>query len=806
MRVSAGAAVPHDRISAQGLSSDEIELSAGHGNKKCGHWGIGRKRQGSGGAAVVGLIMFALAGMGLFAIFNAIQGATESSRGTTTASTALQAMLGGAVEGEKIDLAEARGEGDDMASSRWIEKRSPGTARREVHRPNAGLHKVSSGDREESATGVDGRPKEGRSNLRSQGGAGPRNAERKENAAAEAVGSHGGGGGRKMTSRPNVFFIMIDDMGWNDIGYQSTDLYQLTPNLDKLASDGIKMTNYYTMSICTPARASLMTGRYPLRYGLQYNVIQPGAPWGLPLQEKILPQYLNDHGFISHMVGKWHLGSYKNDHTPHRRGFDTYFGYLNDEERYWTHQSWTATLNGNLFFDFGFGNQTDYYDIIQRDAASPTAGNGSESITTSSSSSTSCTTCAGDYVGKYSTTLFTDRAVEIIEGKTPFDEEPLFLYLAHQAVHDPLGLPAADSFTEEEWAILDSIRPTDPVRKKFAKVLFYLDKTIGDLVATLEAGGWMENSIIVVASDNGGCPTNGGSNYPLRGIKHSYWEGGNKVPSFVYSKSHIPEQLWGTNYNGLMHVTDWAPTILGAIDGVMTGMAGELDGVNHWDYMMRTTPDKKNMSPRRELLYNFDPYILWSDSDAIGIPEEPLAQGAFRSGKWKFLFNVWCTGWYTFDTATEEEDPLTNHDLTCQDMGTCSTCGQACLSTDNYTDWLFDLEADPREEHNLIHEFPQLAHAMRNRAREIAFHEWTNSSYQDIDTDAYKVWAANGWWMLPWYGLVDEFVDDSSTSVDYDSSVKSSTNQSLVDKFRDRATYEAAYHAGGSLHEKQDAL
>lgn len=123
LRVSAGAAVPHDRISAQGLSSDEIELSAGHGNKKCGHWGIGRKRQGSGGAAVVGLIMFALAGMGLFAIFNAIQGATESSRGTTTASTALQAMLGGAVEGEKIDLAEARGEGDDMASSRWIEKR-----------------------------------------------------------------------------------------------------------------------------------------------------------------------------------------------------------------------------------------------------------------------------------------------------------------------------------------------------------------------------------------------------------------------------------------------------------------------------------------------------------------------------------------------------------------------------------------------------------------------------------------------------------------------------------------------------------
>ncbi|CAN0259527.1 unnamed protein product, partial [Hapterophycus canaliculatus] len=105
--------------------------------------------------------------------------------------------------------------------------------------------------------------------------------------------SDGGGGGAaageerpSASSNPNVFFIMIDDMGWNDIGYQSTDLKEVTPHLDKLAAGGVKMTNYYTMSICTPARASLMTGRYVVRYGLQYSVIQPGAPWGLPLGEK----------------------------------------------------------------------------------------------------------------------------------------------------------------------------------------------------------------------------------------------------------------------------------------------------------------------------------------------------------------------------------------------------------------------------------------------------------------------------------------------------------------------------------------
>ncbi|CAN0439837.1 unnamed protein product, partial [Ectocarpus fasciculatus] len=100
----------------------------------------------------------------------------------------------------------------------------------------------------------------------------------------------------------------------------------------------VQLSNYYTLTLCTPARASIMTGRYPVRYGMQYAVILPGSPWGLPSSEKIMPEYMNEAGYESHMVGKWHLGSNREASLPSQRGFKTFLGYLNGIETYYSHK------------------------------------------------------------------------------------------------------------------------------------------------------------------------------------------------------------------------------------------------------------------------------------------------------------------------------------------------------------------------------------------------------------------------------------------------------------------------------------
>ena len=107
-------------------------------------------------------------------------------------------------------------------------------------------------------------------------------------------------------NQPNIVFIMADDLGNADVGYHGSDIK--TPNIDKLANEGVRLENFHGMPVCTPSRAALMTGRYPMRYGLQTLVIFPNHTYGLPIDERTLPQALKEAGYSTYMVGKWHLG------------------------------------------------------------------------------------------------------------------------------------------------------------------------------------------------------------------------------------------------------------------------------------------------------------------------------------------------------------------------------------------------------------------------------------------------------------------------------------------------------------------
>ncbi|XP_042149517.1 arylsulfatase B-like [Ixodes scapularis] len=140
--------------------------------------------------------------------------------------------------------------------------------------------------------------------------------------------------------RPHIVMLLADDLGWGDVSFHGSTQVP-TPNIDVLAGDGVILNNYYSLPLCTPSRAALMTGLYPIHTGMQTSVILDAAPWGLPLEVKIMPQHFKDLGYQVNMIGKWHLGFFQTAYTPPKRGFDSFFGYYTAGNDYYNHTAGT---------------------------------------------------------------------------------------------------------------------------------------------------------------------------------------------------------------------------------------------------------------------------------------------------------------------------------------------------------------------------------------------------------------------------------------------------------------------------------
>ncbi|XP_030849646.1 arylsulfatase B-like [Strongylocentrotus purpuratus] len=357
---------------------------------------------------------------------------------------------------------------------------------------------------------------------------------------------------------PNVVFILADDYGFNDVGYhgRSHGSAILTPNLDMLAGEGVKLENYYVQPICSPTRSQLMSGRYQIHTGLQHGVIRPPQPNCLPLDEVTLPQKLKENGYATNMVGKWHIGFYLDACLPTERGFDSYFGYLIGAEDYYTHMR-----------SYNVGSKTlSGYDLHANK------------------------TPVFQYEGQYSTHLFTNKTIDVIErhDKT----KPLFMYLAYQAVHVPLEVP--DSYMDPYMNI------TDKNRRTFAGMVACMDEGVGNITRALKDAGLYDNTIIIFSTDNGGPIQSGANNWPLRGSKGSLWEGGIHGVGFVHSPL-LPTSVKGTVNRELIHVSDWLPTIVAGIAGGALNGTKPLDGYNVWSSISGTAS-----SPRKEILHNID--------------------------------------------------------------------------------------------------------------------------------------------------------------------------------------------------------
>jgi len=356
--------------------------------------------------------------------------------------------------------------------------------------------------------------------------------------------------------KPNIVFIVADDLAWKDVGFHGSDIK--TPNIDQLAAGGAKLEQYYAQPMCTPTRAALMTGRYPLRYGLQTAVILSAHTYGLPTDEWLLPQALKDAGYETAIVGKWHLGHADQKYWPRQRGFDYQYGPLIGEIDYFTHKQHGVT-------DWYRNNK-----VVNEKG--------------------------------YSTTLLGNDAVKLIDAHNP--ATPLYLYLAFNAPHTPYQAPPE---------YLDQYKHiSDPNRRAYAASITAMDEQIGRVVAALTKKGMRDNTLIVFQSDNGGTfnPMFAGEgdmskskipcdNGPYRDGKASLYEGGTRVVALANWPGHIKP---GTTVDEMVHAVDWYPTLVGLAGG-QTTKAKPLDGLNVWP-----TISEGQASPRTEVIYNVEPF------------------------------------------------------------------------------------------------------------------------------------------------------------------------------------------------------
>src|SRR5262245_3693036 len=255
-----------------------------------------------------------------------------------------------------------------------------------------------------------------------------------------------------QTAKPNILFILADDLGWKDVGYHGSDIK--TPNIDQLAQTGVRLEQFYSQQICTPSRAALMTGRYPLRYGLQMAVIPSAGRYGLATDECLLPPVLKDAGYRTAIVGKWHLGHIDRKYWPSQRGFDYSYGPLIGEIDHFKHSSHGVTdwyRNNKLVNEPG-----------------------------------------------YDTQLFGADAVRVINSHDT--KSSLFLYLAFTAPHTPYQAPS--NYLDRYQKI------PDPLRRAYAAQITAMDDEIGKVINALEKRKMRDNTLIFFVSDNGGTRSN----------------------------------------------------------------------------------------------------------------------------------------------------------------------------------------------------------------------------------------------------------------------------------------------------------
>jgi arylsulfatase A-like enzyme len=390
-------------------------------------------------------------------------------------------------------------------------------------------------------------------------------------AADPAVSSSRGSATAVPAAKPNVLLLLVDDMGYNDVEYHNLGQgpgWTKTPNMDRLSMRGVKLEHHYANPICSPTRATIQTGRYTIRTGIQHSCYGAGTGVGLPLSERTIAQSLKAAGYETWAFGKWHLGFNTKAFIPTSRGYDYHYGHYQAAVEAYNH---TAGASGT---------------------ASPRNGldwhrNGAAVDGVGVSGTHTCQLLTADLVQKLHSRARTPGAL-------PAVPPPLFVYMAWHMIHEGDGTPnppaSVSSGKGKDATKLVEAPPcysapyahneSDLSRRVFLGMVSLVDEAVGNATAAWEAAGYATNGVVIVSSDNGSPPDQRGlsGNLPFRGFKHQLWEGGLRVPTFVFGTG-VP--TGGIQRTAVTAQIDLFPTIVTLAGGDLKA-GPPLDGLDLW--------------------------------------------------------------------------------------------------------------------------------------------------------------------------------------------------------------------------------
>lgn len=404
----------------------------------------------------------------------------------------------------------------------------------------------------------------------------------------------------EANARPNIVFILADDMGWNQPGFNGGNR-ELTPNLDRLADQSVRLTQFYSHSVCAPTRGALMTGRYAFRNWMDWRSEDFGKPsylkkLGLTLahneqgeptrrihaldtNERTVAEALQEVGYFTGIVGKWHCGEWLDEHLPMAQGFNHQYGHYA-----WGVDYFTKTIEHNAPARFAV------YDWHRNQKPLQEEG--------------------------YTTDLIAAEAARVIERQS--DEKPFFLYVPFNAVHGPLNVPPRYA---------DQLEVRDAMLK-------CLDDGVGKIVDAVDGKGFAENTIVVFANDNG--PVLEEMSHPYRGTKNTTFEGGVRVPCLVRWPGHVAA---GSTNDGMMFIADWFSTCIGLAGG-SHDQPLPVDGIDMTGMLFDGQPSLRNE-------------IIFEVAGSVRLP-------TIRSGDWKLmgdaLYNIKTDPYETTDVADQNPE------------------------------------------------------------------------------------------------------------------------------------------------------